>query len=100
MGRSRYAFTTIVDNNHYETWTDPTASNVFGPEILDGIDTVDHILVAGERLDTLANVYYGDDELWWLIALANRVLDPFSLTVGMRLRVPVDARQLLDKVGR
>lgn len=100
MGRSRYSANVIVDGNHYETWTDPTSANVFGPEVLDGIDTVDHVLAAGERLDTLASVYYGDEELWWVIALANRVLDPFSLSVGRRLRIPADARQVLSKVGR
>ena len=100
MGRSRYASNAIIDGNHYETWTDPTSANTLGPEILDGVDTLDHDLVAGERLDSLASVYYGDDELWWVIALANRIMDPFSLTVGMRLRIPADARQILDKVGR
>lgn len=100
MGRSRYASTAVVDGTHYETWSDPTSANPLGPEILDGIDTLDHILVAGERYDTLAHRYYGDEDLWWVIALANRVQDPFALTVGTRLRIPADARQVLDKVGR
>lgn len=100
MGRSRYASNPIIDGHHFETWTDPTASNPFGPQILDGVDTIEHILHAGERLDILASTYYGDEELWWIIALANRIHDPFSLTVGSRLRIPSDARQILDKVGR
>lgn len=100
MGRSRYASSQIIDSNHYGTWADPTASNPFGPDILDGVDTLEHVLVAGERLDILANVYYGDDELWWVIALANRIQDPFSLTVGMKLKVPANAKQILDKVSR
>jgi len=100
MGRSRYSVTAIVDGNHYETWTDPTTSNPLGPEILDGVDTVDHVIVAGERLDTLAHRYLGDEELWWIIALCNRIFDPFSLTVGARIRIPSDARQVLNKVGR
>jgi nucleoid-associated protein YgaU len=100
MGRSRYSANDVVDGTHYETWTDPTASDPFGPEILDGIDTLDHVLQAGERLDTLASLYYGDEDLWWVIALSNRVIDPFSLTVGARLRIPADARQVLSKVGR
>ena len=100
MGRSRYTSNSLIDGTHYETWSDPTASNVFGPEILDGVDTLEHILSAGERLDNLASKYYGDEELWWVIALANRIIDPFSLAVGTRLRIPADARQILDKVGR
>ena len=100
MGRSRYASNSIVDGTHYETWSDPTSFNVMGPEILDGVDTLEHVLSVGERLDSLASVYYGDEELWWVIALANRIMDPFSLSIGSRLRIPADARQVLDKIGR
>ncbi|HEU5118654.1 MAG TPA: hypothetical protein VFT74_18800 [Isosphaeraceae bacterium] len=99
MGRSRYAGTP-VDGNHYETWRDPTTADPLGPDILDGVDTIDHVLSVGERLDLLAFKYYGDPEYWWVIALANRIQDPFSLTVGQRLRVPVDARTILNKVKR
>jgi hypothetical protein len=100
MGRSRYAGNPIVDGNHYETWTDPTSSNVMGPDILDGVETVDHVLSVGERLDLLAYRYYGDEEYWWVIALANRIQDPFALTPGTRLRIPSDAKSILDKVHR
>lgn len=99
MGRSRYAGTP-VDGNHYETWADPTTADPLGPDILDGVDTIDHVLSVGERLDLLAFKYYGDPEYWWIIAMANRIQDPFSLTVGQRLRVPVDARTILNKVKR
>lgn len=100
MGRSRYAGTPVVDSHHYETWTDPTSTNPLGPDILDGVDTLEHILSAGDRLDVMAHKYYGDSEYWWVIALANRIQDPFSLTVGQRLRVPIDARTILNKVRR
>ena len=100
MGRSRYAGSPIVDSNHYETWSDPISGNSMGPDILDGVDTVEHILVSGERLDLLAHKYYGDEDYWWVIALANRIQDPFSLSAGTRLRIPRDARAILDKVHR
>jgi nucleoid-associated protein YgaU len=100
MGRSRYASSAVIDGNHYETWSDPIASNPLGPDILDGVDTLDHVLVAGERLDILAHRYFGDEDLWWIIALGNRIQDPFLLTPGTRLRVPADARQVLAKIGR
>lgn len=100
MGRSRYANSAVIDGTHYETWTDPTATNPLGPDILDGVDTVDHILIVGERLDTLAHRYLGDETLWWVIALVNRIQDPFSLTAGTRLRIPGDPRQIIDKVSR
>jgi hypothetical protein len=100
MARSRYAGNRIVDSHHYSTWVDPTTRNPLGPDILDGVQTVEHRLSVGERLDTLAHRYYGDSELWWVIALANRIKDPFSLSVGAHLRIPLDARAILDKVQR
>lgn len=100
MARSRYAGTAVIDGHHYETWTDPTTIDPFGPDILDGVDTVEHIMTAGDRLDLLAHKYFGDEEYWWVIALANRIHDPFSLTVGARLRIPTDARAILNKMQR
>lgn len=99
MGRSRYASSRVVDN-HYGTWDDPASRQGPGADILDGVLCVDHVLSAGERLDTLAHRYYGDSEFWWVIAMANCIQDPFSLTVGTMLRVPLDARSILDKVQR
>lgn len=100
MGRSRYSGTPIVDSHHYETWTDPTSANPLGPDILAGVETVEHIISAGERLDVLAYKYYGDEDYWWVIAIANRILDPFSISVGAKLRIPRDARSILNKVHR
>jgi nucleoid-associated protein YgaU len=100
MGRSRYAGSEVIDGFHYGTWTDPTSGNPLGPDILDGVDTLDHILSVGDRLDLLAHRYYGDSEYWWVIALANRIEDPFALTIGQRLRVPADVKAILNKVHR
>ena len=98
MGRSRYAGNPIVDGDHYATWRDPTTGNPLGPEILDGVETFEHVLGLGDRLDVLSHKYYGDADYWWVIALANRIQDPFSLTVGQRLRVPIHVKSILDKV--
>ncbi len=100
MGRSRYSGSPVIDGNHYETWADPTIADYLGPDVLDGVDTVEHILDSGERLDLLANRYYGDEDYWWVIALVNRIQDPFSLTVGQRLLIPTDVRTILSKIQR
>jgi hypothetical protein len=99
MARSRYA-TTPIDGDHYETWTDPTRSGPFPKEILAGVDCVDHVLSRGERLDSIANTYYGEPELWWVIAMSNRIVDPFSISPGMTLRVPIDVRSILERISR
>ncbi len=41
----------------------------------------------GDRLDTLANQYYGDPMLWYLIADANN-LNLINVKPGTRLRIP------------
>ncbi len=40
------------------------------------------------RIDLLAYRYYGDCNLWWLIAEANNVSNPLQLEVGVVLRIP------------
>lgn len=99
MGRSRYAGNEVVDGTHYATWDGPSR-DPYAPDILDGVDTVEHIVKSGERLDVIAHRYYGDEEYWWVIALANGISDPFSVPAGRRLRVPTEAKSILDKLPR
>jgi nucleoid-associated protein YgaU len=100
VGRSRYAGNEIIDGTHYGTWEDPSSRNPYGPDLLEGVDTLEHIVQAGERLDVIAHRFYGDEEYWWVVALANRISDPFSLTVGRRLRIPIETKAILDKLPR
>ena len=49
-----------------------------------------HIVGAGERPDTLAAEVLGEARLYWRIADANAVSDPFALTdtLGARIALP------------
>jgi hypothetical protein len=40
------------------------------------------------RLDIIANIYYNDPSLFWVIALANELPDPFIVLPGTILRIP------------
>tara|TARA_Y100000034_G_C6872499_1_gene398548 strand:+ start:219 stop:563 length:345 start_codon:yes stop_codon:yes gene_type:complete len=40
------------------------------------------------KLDLLAKDVYGDDELWWVLADFNYIMNPHHLTVGQRLFYP------------
>lgn len=40
------------------------------------------------RLDIIANYYYGTPRYWWVVAIANYILDPFDVEVGSVLRIP------------
>jgi hypothetical protein len=50
----------------------------------------EHIVAAGERPDNLAALVFGDPRLYWRIADANAVTDPFELTdtLGARIALP------------
>lgn len=40
------------------------------------------------RLDIIANEEYGDQKLYWVIAMANNIIDPFSVKQGTVLKIP------------
>lgn len=40
------------------------------------------------RLDVIAEDEYGDQRLFWVIALANDILDPFNVKKGTILKIP------------
>lgn len=40
------------------------------------------------RLDIISNNYYDTPRYWWVIALANYILDPFDVPLGTSLRIP------------
>ena len=41
------------------------------------------------RLDLISNDFYGTVDLWWIIAIANSILDVMSeIVVGKRLSIP------------
>ena len=51
----------------------------------------------GDRLDTLAYQYYGDQSLWWILATANNIHDAsFAVEDGTILRVPKDYLQIIN----
>lgn len=48
-----------------------------------------HVLVDGETLDGIADIYYGDSQLWWVIIEANpKYHSPTSLKPGDELIIP------------
>jgi hypothetical protein len=46
----------------------------------------------GDRFDILAQQYYGDSSLWWVISSANNFLnqDSYYLPLGIQFRVPAN----------
>jgi nucleoid-associated protein YgaU len=56
------------------------------------------ITTVGDRLDSLANSYYNDPTLWWVIAAANNNATKGALypTPGTQLRIPTDINAVLS----
>jgi phage tail protein X len=52
----------------------------------------------GDRFDILAQDYYGDANLWWIISLANPQLSQNSYfpPVGIQLRIPTQISTILS----
>ena len=61
----------------------------------------DDIYVAtqtGDRLDLLANQYYGSPAYWWIIANANKIHDgKLGLEDGTVLRIPANHMEIIRK---
>lgn len=51
----------------------------------------------GDRLDTLANQFYGDSSLWWIISTANNIHDgTFAVSDGTTLRIPQNYTKIIN----
>lgn len=55
------------------------------------------IAVLGDRLDLLAQDFYSDSSLWWVIASANSLPgDSLYLEPGMQIRIPASLPGVLN----
>jgi hypothetical protein len=63
----------------------------FIPQRRDVAGVAEHVVRGGERPDLIAAQTMGDAELYWRIADANAVTDPFELTdeLGRRVAIPL-----------
>tara|TARA_R110002153_G_scaffold246237_1_gene401871 strand:- start:6608 stop:6913 length:306 start_codon:yes stop_codon:yes gene_type:complete len=81
----------------------PYKRNVIYPEIPLSENDVYVISEYGDRYDTLAQEFYKDAELWWIISSANNYQKgSLIVTPGVQLRIPADksvAITLFDEVN-
>tara|TARA_R100001377_G_scaffold61380_1_gene37387 strand:+ start:425 stop:727 length:303 start_codon:yes stop_codon:yes gene_type:complete len=69
------------------------------PEIPVDISDIYVITKIGERLDLLANQYYQDSNLWWVITKANPnkiKRDSFFMPIGVQIRIPMDIDYIMS----
>ena len=55
----------------------------------------------GDRLDSLAQRYYGDSNLWWIIAKANEGFKGnIKLKIGQKMIVPMHVGEIISELER
>lgn len=72
-------------------------SNPIYPEVKPTADDLYIVSSIGDRYDTLAQTFYGDARLWWIIASANK-FNKASLVIepGLQIRIPSDKLQAIE----
>ena len=57
--------------------------------------------IYGDRFDTLAQRYYNDSNLWWIIAKANEIgKGQIGLSPDKKVRIPTVIEDILESVNR
>ena len=92
---NRYKDTSIkIDENKNRYYT-----NTLYPEIPPSINDIYVLTQIGDRLDILANNFYQDTSLWWIISKANPNKirrDSLLLKPGIQIRIPNNIQVILN----
>ena len=73
------------------------------PEVPLSFDDIYVITKTEDRLDLLAEQFYGDISLWWIISIANPKLvkrDSFFVPGGIQLRIPANRQSIIEDFNR
>ncbi len=72
------------------------------PEIPLSVNDIYIIASEGDRFDMLANQYYGDTSLWWIISAANSDLPQNSLYVPLetQIRIPYNPAGIIASYNK
>ena len=68
------------------------------PTIPLDINDIYVITTVGDRYDTLANTFYSDPQLWWIISIANGSLNQNSIVppIGSQIRIPSNPAKIIS----
>jgi len=59
------------------------------------------ITTAGDRYDTLAQQFYNDYSLWWIIAAANNSQQAaLNVEPGVQIRIPANSSQIVAQFNQ
>lgn len=82
--RSRLNFGELIQDGLYEYWEMLELG-----DIPVQTDDFQYIVQSFDRIDLLADRFYGSSDHWWIIAVANNIDEiPTGFNVGQTLRIP------------
>lgn len=71
--------------------------NTVYPDVPFGQKDTYLITTVGDRYDILAQQFYGNSSLWWVIAIANdSKKDGLLVEPGIQLRIPADIEKIVQ----
>lgn len=86
----------VRDLNQINHFTSPAFN--YDLENLD-FDAVEHIWKYGDRLSKLAEFYYGDPTLWWIISFVNQKPTEHHFIEGETILIPNPPGKVLEFIG-
>lgn len=66
---------------------------------INNLDLVDHVWSLNDRYYKVADEYYGDSQLWWVIAWFNQKPTEADLEIGDTLQIPFPVDRALRYMG-
>tara|TARA_R110001592_G_scaffold127539_3_gene339354 strand:- start:1485 stop:1790 length:306 start_codon:yes stop_codon:yes gene_type:complete len=97
--RNRIKYIKSLRNNNKKRYFKP----LIYPNIPPTSNDIHIITTVGDRLDSLANQFYDDVRLWWIISTANPHIvrrDSYALKANLELRIPSNIQPILKSFER
>lgn len=98
MAISRYENTVVLlDKLMFATQTDYAGIK---QDIENGIlSTIEYTVKPLDRLDIIANKFYGESKYWWIIAIANNIGWAMQVMPGTILLIPENSDAIISRLG-
>lgn len=81
---SRLLFADLLTDEGVEFW-----DTLVLPDARAREDDIQYVVANGDRIDLIADRFYQDSRLWWVVAWANNLeIIPTDLKEGQQLRIP------------
>ena len=95
---NRYQDITILNTDTGK----PYYKTTLYPQVPLSVNDIYVITGDGDRFDILAQQYYNDASLWWIISIANTELkqNSYYLPLGIQIRIPYNVAAILAEYNK